>query len=526
MITNKKILLICKESYSFPLFFLAKKLLKEGNSIGAFFIHPEESYYNKSLYNENTFYKFKEELDDVKLFGLKDLCVNFNERNNTPSFDKDYLEKIEKEYTHFKNLNLQITSSQLMTRQYHTRDFFSQSTFNQNLNFLELSYKKVIAVLDEYKPDLILDTGDGELLRTVLNEVAYKKEIPYITIDYPRYEGYKIPTFNLGLKHDNYFVNTYRKHLKNNQELQFEIEYILAYRCKSEIMSNEYQNTITSQYKPNSIIPTLRYLIGKLFYFWNVFIAKGNIKLTRKDNILYGNPIKFFSYFFKVEIKKQLLYRKNKYFITPDSNDKYVYMPLHLIPESTTFVKAPFYIDELNIIAQVSKSLPIGWVLYVKEHQAMLGERSFEFYKKVKKFPNVKLVQLNYYQDPKPWIENAQGVITIAGTSAYEAALLGKPSILFSDVPFTLINGINRVHSFEELPKLISNFGPIDNLKSCAAYIAAVKAIGSKIKLKYLMTESEAILKNEKNETKEFQAAIDGLMQFYVKALKQYNENL
>ena len=199
-------------------------------------------------------------------------------------------------------------------------------------------------------------------------------------------------------------------------------------------------------------------------------------------------------------------------------------MPLHLIPESTTFVKAPFYIDELNIISQISKSLPIGWILYVKEHQSMLGERSFEFYKKVNQFPNVKLVQINYYDDPKPWIENAQGVITIAGTAAYEAALLGKTSIIFSGVPFGLIKGITRANSFEELPKLIAKFGSIDNIKSCAAYLAAVKLVGSKINLKYLMLESEAILNGEKKETEEFKNKIDELMQFFDKALIDYEK--
>ena len=54
-------------------------------------------------------------------------------------------------------------------------------------------------------------------------------------------------------------------------------------------------------------------------------------------------------------------------------------MPLHLIPESTTLVKAPYFINELTLIEAVSKSLPIGWFLYVKEHQSMLGERSIEY---------------------------------------------------------------------------------------------------------------------------------------------------
>jgi hypothetical protein len=523
MIKNKKILLICKESFSFPLFFIAKKLLNNGNEVGAFFVQPGESYYNKSAYNQNTYYKFKEQLTDVQLFGLKDVCEKFNEINNNPVFNKDYLDYLEKEFTHFKNLNLQITTSQLMTRHLHSRMFFGNSTFNQNLNLLELSYKKVIEILDDYKPDLILDTEDGELIRSVLNEVTHKKGIPYITIDYPRFEGYKLPTYCLGVKTESFFKDEYNRCLKMTpEELATEYSYIRDFNKNSSVMSKEFKNTITSQYKPNGIIPTMKYLIVKILYFWNVYIINGNLKLRRKNNILYANPIKHFLFYAQVEFKKQLLLRPNRYFESPDENDDYVYMPLHLIPESTTFVKAPFYINELHIIEQVSKSLPIGWKLYVKEHQAMLGERSFEFYKKVKKFPNVKLVQLNYYNDPKPWIEKAKGVITITGTGAYESAMLGKRSIVFGDVPFNLIEGISRVNSFEELPKLLASLGLIDNVKSCAAYIAAVKSTGMELNLKYLISEGEAILSGHKKISDEFQKQVDQLSFFYERSYERY----
>lgn len=216
MIHNKKILLVCKESFSFPLFFLAKKLIAQGNEVSAFFIHPEESYYNKCHYNENTYYNFKENLPQIKLYGLKEFCEIFN---NKFEIDYNYLESIENKYTHFKNLNLQITVSQLATRHYHNRIYFGYSNFEQNLFFLELGYKKVIEVLEESKPEVILDTEDGELLRTILSEIAFKKDIPYITIDYPRFESYKIPTYCIGVKTDFFLKLKYEEFLKKNRHI-------------------------------------------------------------------------------------------------------------------------------------------------------------------------------------------------------------------------------------------------------------------------------------------------------------------
>jgi hypothetical protein len=197
-------------------------------------------------------------------------------------------------------------------------------------------------------------------------------------------------------------------------------------------------------------------------------------------------------------------------------------MPLHLIPESSTLTDAPFYINELMVIEQVSKSLPVGWILYVKEHQSMLGERSLKFYKKANSLHNVKMISINFYKDPKPLISFSQGVITITGTSAYEAAMLGKKAIIFGDVSFNLIEGISRVRSFEELPALISSFGDIYNIKSCASYIAAVKKNGMEINLKFLMKEGEAILKDCKEISKDFQKQINQLLAFYNKGYESY----
>lgn len=56
------------------------------------------------------------------------------------------------------------------------------------------------------------------------------------------------------------------------------------------------------------------------------------------------------------------------------------------------------------------------------------------------------MVQLNYYNDPKPWITKSQGVVTISGTSAYEAALLGKHSIVFQRLFLGLLMFTERHH--------------------------------------------------------------------------------
>ena len=522
MITGKNVLLLCKESFSFPLYFIAEHLNEAGNNVGALFVNPIESYYGKSQFNENTYYKFKEQLPFVKLYDLSMLCEEFNNTYSEPINDFTFLNDLEDRYTYYKNLNMQLVASQLASRQYHSRFYFRKSTFIQDRRYLSLGYEKVLQIFKEFKPDMILDLDDGELLRTIINEVSHVNKIPYITIDYPRYEEYKIPTYCMGLKVDSFFKNEYcKQYSKSSNLLKAEYDYVRKFRTQATIMSSEFKGTITSQYKPSSIFHVAKYIYGKGLYFLKHYIKSGMYKKTKK-NILYDNVLLHFIFYVIVEIKKQYLYRRNIYFSSPKEGEQYIYMPLHLIPESTTLVKAPLYINELTIIEQVSKCMPVGWKLYVKEHQAMLGERNFKFYRQINSIPNVRLVQFNYFHDPKPWITNSEGVITITGTAAYEAAMLGKSALVFGDVPFVLIEGVKKVNSFEELPFLLKSLASKENIHSCAAYIAAVKAAGIKLNIKNMMREGESILRGDKDMSYEYKNEIYELSKFYENAFNSY----
>lgn len=523
---NKKILFVCRETYSMPLWFLAREL-KTDNEVAAFYIMSTECSYNKCYYNENTYYKFKEELPDVKLYDVRDICGQYTAglKQKESPVDIHYLEQIEAEYTHFKNLNLQLMSSQENTRHYHFRYYWSLTNYDENMYWLELNYKKILSIFEEFKPDMILDFDNAELQRTIINEIAYKKGIPYITVEYSKFGYYKYPTFQNTLGIDPYVKRTYEENLKKPREaLAEDYAYIEDYRSKTTIMNREFAGTVTSQYERDSLIWILRVMHGKWNYFWNMDITKKNLKIKRTNKILYAPSIPYFFHYLQVMLLKRKFMGKNKYFENPVPGEDYVYMPLHLIPESTVFVKASYYVDECNLIEQVSKSLPVGWKLYVKEHQAMLGERSVKFYKKVKELHNVRLVQVNYYHDPKPWIANAKGVITIVGTTAYEEALLGRKSLIFGDVPFELIDGITRVRSFEDLPKLIREFGEIDNIHSCAAYLQTIKDIGFEIDLFYLMAKAEKILAGKEQEDEKFKLQLRQLMEFYKTGYARYKE--
>ncbi len=525
-IYGKRILFVCRETYSKPLWFLARDL-KETNEVAAFYIMSAECTYNKCYYNEHTIYEWREKLPDVKLYdvaGICDLFVKGIRGGGDPS-DASYLEMLEREYTHFKPLGLQLMASQENTKHYHYRKYWPVTTDAENKYWLELNYKNVIRILDEYQPDLIFDTDNAELQRTVLSEVAYKRGIPYATIEYSKFGYYKYPSFQNSFGIDPYFRRLYEDSLQcSDEELAEEYAYIRDFREKSSIMNKEFAGSVTSQYEKTPLINSMKIMLGKWNYFWNQDHTAHNAARKKQSGMLYAMTPQYLKYYLDVERIKRRLLVPNRYFENPVEGEKYVYMPLHLIPESSVFVKASFYVDELNLIEQVSKSLPVGWKLYVKEHQAMLGERDLEFYKKAAEIANVRVVQINYYKDPKPWILNCEGVVTITGTAAYEAALLGKRSIIFGDVPFSLIDGVTRIRSFEDLPAAIRSFGQVDNIRSAAAYLHAVRLAGEEVKIFYLMDEAEEIFAGRHAESEKFQKELSVLMDFYEKGLENYEK--
>lgn len=529
MIKNKTILLICKEMSSFPMYFLGKELEKN-NKVHYFFIYNSEVI-NKNAFNKNTYFFFKKKINKENIHDVNEININFLKNRKKLIIDFNRLKEIEEKYTYFSGLNKQIISSQLTSTPYHNRYFNPPTTYEENLYWLMLNYNKAEYLLETIKPDYIFDLDTAEIQRTIINEIAYYKKIPYITQEYSRYKTFCLPSFCLARHLDDYFIHAYNKN-KNGDEvfLKDYIDEIKNYRTQLNIMPIVYKNHVTSVYDFSFLQAVKQILIKTYRFFKDQISSIKNDKFKIPLNTpFFSNPYKRIFFHIINTIKNFYLYSKfNKYFQTPE-HEKYIYMPLHLIPESTTFVKAPMYINELSVIEAVSKSLPINWKLYVKEHQSMIGERQIEFYKKINKFHNVKLVKSNFYRDPKPWIEKSLGVVTITGSSAFEAAMLNKPAIVFGNVFYNVIPSIKVANSFEELENLFKvieiNNQTQDYTLECAAYLKTINEVGTELNIEDLCDISSKKIKSQSldiNKENDFKNMINNLKLFYEKALDIY----
>jgi len=155
--------------------------------------------------------------------------------------------------------------------------------------------------------------------------------------------------------------------------------------------------------------------------------------------------------------KKYREFFMNKNFLR-EINDKtpFVYFPLHYEPERVLFMGAPFYTEQLSVINNIAKSLPIGYKLYVKEHPVMetQGWRQKSFYKQIMELPNVQMIHPSITTEEI--MKKCSLVITIRGTTSLEATFYGKPSVVFmADSGYATVPSVHILKNIDELPNAI-----------------------------------------------------------------------
>jgi hypothetical protein len=132
-------------------------------------------------------------------------------------------------------------------------------------------------------------------------------------------------------------------------------------------------------------------------------------------------------------------------------NDKYIIYPLHYEPEASTLVRAFRFSDQLALIKQITKALPLDVMLVVKEHGGNRGYRKTEFYRELSYMPNVVLRPPEY--SVTDLISNCLCVITLTGRMGWEAIVNDKPVITLGRSYWSSFDMVYNVQS----PKGISD---------------------------------------------------------------------
>lgn len=129
---------------------------------------------------------------------------------------------------------------------------------------------------------------------------------------------------------------------------------------------------------------------------------------------------------------------------------KSVFFALHFQPEQSTLVGGIYYANQIGVIENIVKSLPLGYTLVLKEHPAGRGARPAWQYRHLSSFTNVTFCDA----PSKVIASQADAVVTITGTIAVESLALDKPTIVLGHSFFDYSDLFFRPGSIEELSGL------------------------------------------------------------------------
>jgi hypothetical protein len=145
---------------------------------------------------------------------------------------------------------------------------------------------------------------------------------------------------------------------------------------------------------------------------------------------------------------KNALYRQYRSLqISPDLSAPFIYVPLHYQPEASTYPLGQGFIDQNLMIKMLSRHLPSGWRIYVKEHRTTFDPqlrghfaRDLTYYPQIAGIANAYLVPMTF--SSFDLMDKCKAVAAVTGTAAWEAVVRGVPSIVFGAPWFKDCEGV------------------------------------------------------------------------------------
>jgi hypothetical protein len=152
----------------------------------------------------------------------------------------------------------------------------------------------------------------------------------------------------------------------------------------------------------------------------------------------------------------------------------YAYYPLHVEPEIALSVFGREYLNQIELVRNISRCIPVTWKLVVKDHPAGVGRRNMRYYRKLLEIPNVVLA--NHYVKSDHIIEKAKMVFTVSGFSGFEAVLRKKPVVTFGKTFYDILPDcmVQNVRLLQHLPTTVKDL--LDAYRYCENEIVCLVA--------------------------------------------------
>lgn len=381
--------------------------------------------------------------DDITIVTMGKRWYQFYYDFNQDSFT-EFCESLES-----KNINIE-NEIKRICKEYDSANLFAvdrllikKSVENQKkiLVYTFLFYEKLFSTK---KVSHYFTTGIAYMYNLASYQVAKRFNVKHISFYDIRNPYQKRTAVSYGIKNKfDLVVKDFTKY-KNKSVTPEMLEQLHKFRNKP--VQPTYMKNLINKQTINSILLREFFIRFKKYYF----------DKNSKFDYFTRNPFGLsYEKLRKLFYSKLLSLYSQKIFHKSDlENDKYFLFPIHMYPEASTLVLSKYYVNQIETITNISKTLPLNTYLYVKEHKSALGERKFNFYNELKKYPNIKII--SFIENTFELINNSQGIITLSSTVGWEGVLLKKLVIVLGDVFYNDTGLTIKINSYNKLKKIVN----------------------------------------------------------------------
>lgn len=370
--------------------------------------------------------------------------------------DLAYIASLEKEYG-LPNLWAYVVLDRMMMFSQPMREYpYNTPLYSHEelMRILQVKARAIISFLEKEKPDVVFFSAIGGMGSLLLYRIARKMGITVLNI---------LPTtteqrYVLSGEYDRFTgvedLCTSHKDKISPKAFEQAKKFLAEFRNKPQ---SYFYNAVTATAKMGRG-GQLRFLLNpkQLWQSVSWYVKLITHYLEDRKYSDYSSSMNPWYYVVdRIKRKTRNLIGSEDLYDPFDPEEDFAFFPLHYEPEIATLLLAPFYTDQINLVRQAARALPMHFKLYVKEHPLMVDYRPRSFYKELKKNPNVKLIKPNI--SGLDIVAKAKLIITITSSAAWEGVMLKKPAISFGDWFYNFLPMVKRCRDVEQLPSLVKS---------------------------------------------------------------------
>ena len=326
----------------------------------------------------------------------------------------------------------------------YRQDYKPRFSHLQMAGILQAALERIEKFLNQTSPDVIIGFGTSTLGDYLLYRFAKSKGIAYLQLKATKIGNY------VSLNDDAIAISGHIESLLNNPEnipaasLRVAREHLASIRQKGV----RYEGAIKSRERLRPIAGLIalgRGVIRDIRNHLHPEVRNDNHVESAMRSVLHSywiQPLK--AAYTSLRLRDKLICQGQLV-----GQPRFAFFPLHFEPEVSVQVLGRPFQNQIEVIRNLALNLPIGMKVLVKEHPRALGFRPLDYYRKLLEIPNVLLV------DPRlatqQVIRHAALVAVISGSTGFEAAVLGKPVVVFgsptySGLSATMVRTVGSLH--------------------------------------------------------------------------------